>query len=103
LNFERARRAGYKKRPDLYRERQANCISAANLTVDFRFDLMQGFRTMLGGDLHEFLAVRGTAFDFVKTTWRVARPADHGSACENIVHKRSGLGAVKQTGARLGF
>jgi hypothetical protein len=78
-------------------------VSAASLTVDFRFDLLQGFRTMLGGDLHEFLAVRVTAFDFVKTTRRVARPADHGSACENIVHKRSGLGAVKQAGARLGF
>jgi hypothetical protein len=82
---------------------KAYCVSAASLTVDFRFDLMQGFRTMLGGDLHEFLAVRVTAFDFVKTTRRVARPADHGSACENIVHKRSGLGAVKQAGARLGF
>jgi len=64
---------------------------------------MQGFRTMLGGDLQEFLAVRVTAFDFVETTRRVARPADHGSAGENIVHERSGLGAVKQAGASLGF
>jgi hypothetical protein len=59
---------------------KAHCVSAGSLTVDFRFDLMQGFWTMLGGDLHEFLAVRITAFDFVKTTRWVARPADYGSA-----------------------
>jgi len=58
---------------------------------------------MLGGDDHELLAVRVTALYFIKTTRRVARPADNGRARENIVHERSGLGAVKQAGTRLGF
>jgi hypothetical protein len=78
-------------------------ISSASLTTDFRFDLEHGVWTMLGGDHHELLAVRVTALFFVKTTRRVPRPADNGSARENIVHERSGLGAVKQAGARLGF
>ena len=78
-------------------------LSSASLVADFRFDLKQSVRTVLGGDHHEVLAVRVTTLDFVKTTRRVARPADNGSACENIVHERSGLGAVKQAGARLGF
>ena len=82
---------------------QAYCESSARLTIDFRFNLKQGVGTMLGGDDHEFLAVGVAALDFVKTTRRVSRPSDNGSACENIVHERSGLGAVKQTGARLGF
>ena len=68
-----------------------------------RFDLEQRVRTMRGGDHHEVLAVRVTTLDFVKTTRRVARPADNGRACENIVHERSGLGAVKQAGARFSF
>jgi len=71
--------------------------------TDLRFDLEQRVRTMLRGDHHELLAVRVTALYFVKTTRWVARPADNGSACENIVHERSGLGAVKQAGARFGF
>ena len=58
---------------------------------------------MLGGDPHELLAVRVTAVYFVKTIRRVARPGDNGSACENIMHEGSGLGAIKQAGARLGF
>jgi len=78
-------------------------ISSTNLTTDFRFDLEHGVGTMLGGDHQELLAIRVTALYFVKTTRRVARPADNGSSRENIVHKRSGLGAVKQAGARLGF
>jgi hypothetical protein len=78
-------------------------ISSASLTTDFRFDLEHGVGTMRGGDHQELLAIRVTALYFVKTTRRVARPADHGSSRENIVHKRSRLGAVKQAGARLGF
>jgi hypothetical protein len=58
---------------------------------------------MLEGDPHELLAVRVTAVYFVKTTRRVARPDDNGSARENIVHERSGFGAIKQAGARLVF
>jgi hypothetical protein len=58
---------------------------------------------MTGGDDDEFLAVGVAALDFVKTARRVSGPSDDGSACENIVHERSGLSAVKQAGARLGF
>jgi hypothetical protein len=78
-------------------------ISSASLTTDFRFDLEHGVGTMLEGDHQELLAVRVTALYFVKTTRRVAMPADNGSAGENIVHERPGLGTVKQAGARLGF
>jgi hypothetical protein len=78
-------------------------ISSASLTTDFPFDLEHGVGTMLEGDHQELLAVRVTALYFVKTTRRVARPADNGSAGENIVHERSGLRTVKQAGARLGF
>ena len=77
--------------------------SSASLAGDLRFDLKHSVWTMLGGDHYELLAVRVTTLYFVKTTRRVTRPADNGSACENIVHERSGLGAVKQAGARFGF
>src|ERR671923_566241 len=82
---------------------KAYCVSAASLSVDLRFDLMEGFRTMAGGDLHEFLAVGVTALYFVKAARRIAGPTNNGSACENLVHGRAGLGAVKQASARLGF
>ena len=58
---------------------------------------------MAGSDRLEFLAVTVGAVYFVKTARRVASPSDNGSACKNIVHERSGLGAVEQAGARLGF
>ena len=67
--------------------------------IDFRFDLSESVGTMLRGKHHEFLAIDFAALDFVKTAGRVARPSDHWSPCENIVHERSGLGAVKQAGA----
>jgi hypothetical protein len=91
-----------RRRTDGFCEHES-VLSSASLAADFRFDLKHSLRTMLGGDHHEFLAVRVTALYFVKTTRWVARPADNGSACENIVHERAGLGAVKQAGARLGF
>jgi hypothetical protein len=64
---------------------------------------MEGFRTMPGGDLHEFLAVRVIALYFVKATRRIAGPANNGSTGENLMHGRAGLRAIKQAGARLGF
>jgi hypothetical protein len=76
---------------------------SASLMIDFRFDFKQGVGTILGGDDHEFLAIGIAALDFVKTAGRVSRPSDNRSACENIVHERSRLGAVKQASARFGF
>jgi hypothetical protein len=72
-------------------------------TAKFRFDLQQGVGAILGGDPHELLTVRVTAVYFVKTSRRIAGPADDWRTRENIVHERSGLGAVKQAGARLSF
>ena len=77
--------------------------SSASLMIDFRFDLTECVGTMLRGDHHEFLAIDVAALYFVKTAGRVSRPSDNRSPCENVVHERSGLGAVKQAGARLGF
>jgi hypothetical protein len=80
-----------------------NTILSATLTADFRFDLRQCVRAMLRGDYHKLLAVLVAAVYFVKTTRRIAGPADDGRTCKNIVHERSGLGAVKQAGARVSF
>jgi hypothetical protein len=71
--------------------------------IDFRFDLAERVGTVLRGNHHEFLAIDLAALDLVKTAGRVSRPSDNRSPCEDIVHERSGLGAVKQAGARLGF
>jgi hypothetical protein len=76
---------------------------SASPTAKFRFDLQQGVGTILGGDPHELLTVGVAAVYFVKTSRRIARPADDWRTRENIVHERSGLGAVKQAGARLSF
>ena len=77
--------------------------SSGSLVIDFRFDLTERVGTVLRGNHHEFLAIDFAALDFVKTAGRVSRPSDHWSSCEDIVHERSGLGTVKQAGARLGF
>jgi hypothetical protein len=77
--------------------------SSASLTADFRFDLMEGVRTIPGGDRRELLAVRVAALYFIKTARRVARPGDYRSAGENIVHERARLGAVKQASAGFGL
>src|SRR5262245_26229834 len=58
---------------------------------------------MFRGDCQQLPAVRVAAIDFVKTAWRIAGSTDDGSAGENIVDERSGLGAVKQAGARFNF
>ena len=58
---------------------------------------------MLGGDPLELLAVALATVDFVKAGRRVARPTYYGGAGENVVHERSGLSAVKQASAILGF
>jgi hypothetical protein len=71
--------------------------------IDFRFDLTERLGTMLRGDTHEFLAIQLAALDFVKAAGGISRPSDNRSACQNIVHERSWLGAVKQASARLGF
>jgi hypothetical protein len=71
--------------------------------IDFCFDLTECVGTMLGSHDHEFLAIDVAALDFVKTAGRVSRPSNNRSPCKNIVHERSGLGAVKQAGARFGF
>ena len=76
---------------------------SASPTAELRFDLQQGVGAILGGDHYELLTVRVTAVYFVKTSRRVAGPADNGRTRENIVHERSGLGAVEQAGARLNF
>ena len=76
---------------------------SASPTAELRFDLQQGVGAILGGDYHELLTVRVTAVYFVKTSRRIAGPADDWRTRENIVHERSGLGAVKQAGARLSF
>jgi hypothetical protein len=80
-----------------------NVPSSANLMIDFRFDLAERVGTMLRGDPHELLAIELAALDFVKTAGGIPRPSDNRSACQNIVHERSWLGAVKQACARLGF
>jgi 16S rRNA G966 N2-methylase RsmD len=80
-----------------------NTILSAILAADFRFDLKQCVGAMLRSDYHKLPAVRVAAIDFVQTTRRIAGSADNGSTCKNIVHERSGLGAVKQAGARLSF
>ena len=76
---------------------------SAGPTAKFRFDLQQGVGAILGGDSHELLTVRVTAVYFVKTSRRIAGPADDWRTRENIVHERSGLRAVEQAGARLNF
>jgi hypothetical protein len=76
---------------------------SASPTAKFRFDLQQRVGAILGGDHHELLTVRVTAVYFVKTSRRIAGPADDWCTRENIVHERSRLGAVKQAGARLSF
>jgi hypothetical protein len=76
---------------------------SASPTAKFRFDLQQGVGAILGGDHHELLTVRVTAVYFVKTSRRIAGPADNGRTREDIVHERSGLSAVEQAGARLSF
>jgi hypothetical protein len=76
---------------------------SASPPAKFRFDLQQGVGAILGGDHHELLTVRVTAVDFVKTSRRIAGSADDWRTRENIVHERSGLGAVEQAGARLSF
>ena len=71
--------------------------------IDFRFDFTKSVGTMLRGNYQKFLAIDLAAFDFVKTAGRVSRPSDNRSPGKDIVHERSGLGAVKQAGPRLGF
>jgi hypothetical protein len=71
--------------------------------IDFRFDFTKRVGTMLQSNHHKFLAIDLAALDFIKTAGRVSRPSYNGSACQDIVHERSWLGAVKQAGARLGF
>jgi hypothetical protein len=71
--------------------------------VDFRFDLTKRIGTMLGSNHHKFLTIDLAALDFVKTSGWVPRPSDDRSPCEDIVHQRSRLSAVKQAGSRLGF
>ena len=78
---------------------QANVATYLCLMIDFRFDLTK-HGTMLRS---KFLSIDVAALDFVKTAGRVSRPSDNRSPCEDIVHERSRLGAVKQAGARLGF
>jgi len=73
------------------------------LAADFRFDLKQGVRTILGGDRRELLAIGVAALYFIKTARRIARSGDYRSAGENIVHERARFGAVKQAGARFRF
>jgi hypothetical protein len=73
------------------------------VAVHFGFDLKQRVRAMRRGDSHKLPAVRVTAIYFVQTTRRIASPADNGSTGKNVVHERSGLGTVKQTGPRLSF
>jgi hypothetical protein len=51
-----------------------------------RFYLRQGVGAKLGGDLHELLTVRVAAVYLVKTTRRIAGPADNGCTFENIVY-----------------
>jgi len=58
---------------------------------------------MLRGDYHKLPAVRVAAIYFVQTTRLIAGSADNGSTRKYIVHERSGLGAVKQAGARFSF
>ena len=77
--------------------------SSSSLMIDFRFDLTERVGTMLRGHRHEFLTIDLAALDFVETAGRVSRPSDNRSPCKNVVHERSGLGTVKQAGARLGF
>jgi hypothetical protein len=77
--------------------------SSANLIIQLRFDLTKRVGTMLRGDHHKFLAIDFAALDFVKTAGRVSRPSDNRSPGKDIVHERSGLGAVKQARPRLGF
>jgi hypothetical protein len=81
---------------------QANVATYLCLMIDFRFDLTKR-GTMLRSNHHKFLAIDVAALDFVKTAGRVSRPSNNRSPCKNIVHERSGLGAVKQAGARFGF
>jgi len=77
--------------------------SFAAMTADFCFELLEGVRTMPGGDRCELLAVGIAALYFIKTARRIARPGDYGSAGENVVDERARLSAIKQAGARFGF
>ena len=76
---------------------------SAILTADLRFDLAECVGAMLRGDCHELPTVCVAAIYFVQTAWRIAGSTDDGSTRENIVDERSGLGAVKQAGARFNF
>jgi hypothetical protein len=76
---------------------------SAIVAFHFGFDLKQGVRAMLRGDIHKLSAVGITAIYFIQTAGRIAGPADNGRTGENVVHDRSGLRAVKQTGPRLSF
>jgi hypothetical protein len=78
-------------------------VSSASLAADFRFDLEQSIGTIFGSDLDKLLAVHVAAVYFVKSTRRVAAPADNRGSGENIVQERSGFGAVKYASARLWF
>jgi hypothetical protein len=51
-----------------------------------RFYLRQGVGAKLGGDPQELLTVRVAAVYLVKTTQRIAGPADNGRTFENIVY-----------------
>src|SRR5262245_20776881 len=75
----------------------------ATLTADFRFDLAECLGAMLSGNRHKLPAVRVAAIDFVQTAWRVAGSTNDRSTRENVMDERSGLGAVKQAGARFNF
>jgi hypothetical protein len=77
--------------------------SSATLTADFSFNLNQRVGTMPGSHRPELLAVTVGAVYFVKTARWIAGAPDNGRACENIVHERSGSGAVEQAGAGIGF
>jgi hypothetical protein len=94
---------GFLQRENLRERRRFSSKLAAIVAVHFGFDLKQCVRAMLRGDYHKLSAVRVTAIYFVQTTRRIASPADNGSTGKNVVHERSGLGAVEQTGPRLSF
>jgi hypothetical protein len=93
----------FRQREDLRKLARFLRKLSAIVAVHFGFDLKQCVGAMLRGDYHQLPAVRVTAIYFVQTTRRIASPADNGSTGKNVVHDRSGLGAVQQTGARLSF
>jgi len=60
-------------------------VLSASLAADFRFDLEQSLRAVFGSDFNKLLAVYVAAVYFVKSTRRIAAPADYRSPRENIV------------------